>query len=240
MYGMLRAADVAKYFGKKNVTVVEFGIASGAGILNMVTLAPAIENETGVSLRIVGFDSGGGLPTIQGYKDHPELWNPGDFSTGDRDGLARQLKGRAEIIWGNVADTARPFIDNLDPIAPLGFIAVDLDLYSSTKAALTCLGGSPEKYNPAVSMYFDDVRFYFASEWSGELAAIREFNDEHELRKISPDRSLPGQRPAKVESWYAAMYVYHVFDHEHRQIPRERNPLAIPDHAEFMASRHLF
>jgi hypothetical protein len=31
LYGMLRAADVAKYFGKHRVTAVEFGVASGAG-----------------------------------------------------------------------------------------------------------------------------------------------------------------------------------------------------------------
>lgn len=57
VYGMLRAADVAKYFGKKEVTVIEFGVASGAGLLNMIEVAPQIERETGVQIRIVGFDT---------------------------------------------------------------------------------------------------------------------------------------------------------------------------------------
>src|SRR6266404_6525062 len=73
LYGMLRASDLAKYFGHKCVTVVEFGVASGAGLLNMVSLAPQISEESGIDFRIVGFDTGRGLPPVHGYKDHPEL-----------------------------------------------------------------------------------------------------------------------------------------------------------------------
>jgi hypothetical protein len=237
---MLRAADVAKYFGKKQVTVVEFGVASGNGLLNMINLAPEIEKETGVELRIVGFDTGKGLPPVKGYKDHPELWNSGDFAMEDHDGLMRKLAGRAEIIWGDIAETIGPFTDAIDPEAPLGFISVDVDIYSATKSALQCLTGRSENYNPAVSMYFDDVSFFFANEWSGELLAISEFNSAHELRKIGRDRSLPGRRPTKAEQWYSAMYVCHVLDHEARQRPREREELTIGAHADFMNSQFLF
>ena len=240
LYGMLRAADVAKYFGKKQVTVVEFGVASGNGLLNMINLAPEIEKETGVELRIVGFDTGKGLPPVKGYKDHPELWNSGDFAMEDHDGLMRKLAGRAEIIWGDIAETIGPFTDAIDPEAPLGFISVDVDIYSATKSALQCLTGRSENYNPAVSMYFDDVSFFFANEWSGELLAISEFNSAHELRKIGRDRSLPGRRPTKAEQWYSAMYVCHVLDHEARQRPREREELTIGAHADFMNSQFLF
>lgn len=240
LYGMLRAADLAKYFGKKRVTVIEFGVASGAGLLNMISLASAIEKETGVELRIVGFDTGKGLPAVEGYKDHPELWNSGDFAMEDRDDLLRKIAGRAEIIWGNIADTIAPFTDTIDPASPVGFISIDVDIYSATKSALTCLLSRPEKYNPAVSMYFDDVSFFFANDWAGELLAINEFNDAHELRKIGPDRSLPGHRHAKAATWYPAMYVCHILDHEARQKPRTRQELPIGAHAEFMASRFLF
>jgi hypothetical protein len=240
LYGMLRAADVAKYFGKKRVTVVEFGVASGAGLLNMINLAPAIEKETGVELRIVGFDTGQGLPSVHGYKDHPEIWNSGDFAMEDRDGLMRKLGGRAEINWGNIADTIGPFTDTIDPAAPLGFISIDVDIYSATISALKCLTSRPEKYNPAVSMYFDDVSFFFANEWAGELLAISEFNDAHELRKIGRDRSLPGQRHTKAAPWYSAMYVCHILDHEARQRSRQRQELTIGAHADLMVSRFLF
>jgi hypothetical protein len=240
LYGMLRAADVARYFGNRRVTVIEFGVASGAGLLNMADLAPAIEQETGVAFRIVGFDTGSGLPPVVGYKDHPELWNPGDFATEDRDALVRKLGNRAEIIWGDISDTIDSFTDAIDPAAPLGFVSVDVDIYSATKAALRCLIGRPEKYNPAISMYFDDVNFFFANEWAGELAAIAEFNQEQVMRKIGRDRSLPGRRAYKAEGWHASMHVCHVFDHEARQKPRKRDQLTLGAHAEFIASQFLF
>ncbi len=239
LYGMLRAADVAKYFGANRATVVEFGVASGTGLLNMISLASLIERETGVSLRIVGFDTGRGLPPVQGYKDHPELWNSGDFAMENRDALMRKLDDRAEIIWGDIAETIGPFTDAFDQAAPLGFVAVDVDIYSATRAALHCLTGSPKKYVPAISMYFDDVSFFFANQWAGELAAINEFNEQHEMRKIDPDRSL-GKRPVKTNGWYSNMYVCHVLDHEARQKPRERQSLTIGAHADFMASQFLF
>jgi hypothetical protein len=239
LYGMLRAADLAKYFGRKYVTVIEFGVASGAGILNMMSLASLIEKETDVSLRIVGFDTGRGLPPVKGYKDHPELWNPGDFAMEDRDSLMQKIGNGAEIIWGDIAETIGPFTDSIDPTAPLGFISVDVDIYSATKSALRCLSGATDKYLPAISMYFDDVSFFFANQWAGELAAIREFNEQHELRKIDVDRSL-NRRPVKAEGWYSNMHVCHVLDHEARQSSRKREQLTIGAHADFMNALNLF
>ena len=92
-YGMLRAADTAKFFGKSAVTACEFGVATGMGLINMTQLAELIEAETGVKFRVVGFDTGAGLPAPSGYKDHPELWSSGDFSMGDPDLLRRRLAG---------------------------------------------------------------------------------------------------------------------------------------------------
>jgi hypothetical protein len=239
LYGMLRAADIAKYFGRKRVTVIEFGVASGAGILNMISLASLVEKETDVSLRIVGFDTGRGLPPVKGYKDHPELWNPGDFAMEDRDSLMQKIGNRAEIIWGDIAETIGPFTDSIDPTVPLGFISVDVDIYSATKSSLRCLSSAPEKYLPAISMYFDDVGFFFANQWAGELAAIREFNEQHELRKIDVDRSL-NSRPVKAEGWYSNMHVCHVLDHEARQNSRRREQLTIGAHVDFISALNLF
>jgi hypothetical protein len=214
-------------------------VASGAGLLNMIELAPQIQRETGVKLRIVGFDTGRGLPPVQGYKDHPELWNGGDFATEDKEALSRRVAGGAELIWGDIGDTVGPWAETMDESAPLGFVSVDVDIYTATRAALRCLDGKPEKYNPAVSMYFDDVTFFFANRWAGELAAIEEFNQEHELRKIGPDMSL-GRRPVMNDNWYPNMYACHILDHETRQRPRDRSQLTIGAHDEFMASRFLY
>ena len=59
-YGMLRAADLARYLGLKHVTVCEFGVATGNGLLAMIDLARRLSPETGIEFRIVGFDTGEG------------------------------------------------------------------------------------------------------------------------------------------------------------------------------------
>jgi hypothetical protein len=239
-YGMLRAADSAKYFGHESVTVIEFGVASGAGLLNMADLAGMIEAETGIKFRVVGFDTGAGLPAVQGYKDHPEIWNPGDFAMEDREGLLKKLDGRAEVIWGDIAETIKPFTVKLTSESPVGFISIDVDIYSGTKSALQVLDGSTDKYLPAISMYFDDVSFFFANKWAGELAAIEEFNGTNEQRKIDHDRSLVWHRPPQFDGWYSNMYVCHMLDHSARQSPLARPKLTIKEHAEFMKTRFLF
>ena len=100
------------------MTVIEFGVASGAGLLNMVELASLISSETGINFKLFGFDTGRGLPQIDGYKDHPELWNPGDFATEDPGALLQKLDGRADVIWGNISDTIDGFVARLS--APSG------------------------------------------------------------------------------------------------------------------------
>lgn len=239
-YGLARAARVARFFGHKTVTACEFGVAHGAGLLAMVSLAEQLGPALGVTYRIVGFDTGGGLPEIQGHKDHPELWSAGDFSMGDRDGLVAAVGGRAELVFGDIERTVDGFRDTLTPEAPLGFVSIDVDIYSGSRSALRCLTGAPDRYLPAVSMYFDDVSFFFANRWCGELASIEEFNAEQPARKIDLDRSLPGRRPVKDAAWYPNMYVCHVLDHEARKRPRPREALDIRAHDTFMREHALY
>ena len=123
----------------------------------------------------------------------------------DRTALFDKLGERADVIWGDIAETVEPFIATVEPSSPIGFISVDVDIYSECKSSTWLSTSSPEKYTPAVSMYFDDVGFFFANAWAGELAAISEFNVENQFRKIDHDRSLPGHRPIKAEAWYPAM-----------------------------------
>jgi hypothetical protein len=240
-YGMLRAADCANYFGYSEVTIVEFGVASGAGLTNMIELSQLIEEETGIKFRIFGFDTGAGLPQVDGYKDHPEIWNVGDFTMEDRTALEKKLGRDAAIVWGDIEQTVTPFLAQLTEKAPIGFISVDVDIYSGARSALKLLTGATSAYLPAISMYFDDVSFYFANRWAGELAAIEEFNEDRSLRKIDLDRSLAsGRRPGVPRGWYNMMYVCHVLDHPKRQSSGVRSKLTIKEHAEFMSSKSLF
>jgi len=233
-YGMLRAADLAKALGHASITVVEFGVATGNGLLCMVEHARKIEAETGVFVRVVGFDTGSGLPPTTGYKNHPELWREGDFSMEDQKRLLAKLDGRAELILGDIKDTILPFADALDGSSPIGFVSIDTDIYSGAKDALRGFSKAPECYLPAVSMYFDDVGSFFSNQWCGELVAIEEFNQENSLRKIDNDRSLR-YRPVPYMPWYDHMYVLHVLDHPIRNRGIERNALSLEEHYAYYA-----
>jgi hypothetical protein len=238
-YGMLRAADLARCLGRKGVTICEFGVATGNGLLAMIDLARRFEPETGIRFRIVGFDTGAGLPQIGGYEDHPELWSPGDFAMVNQDELTRRIDGRAELFLGDIKDTVSGFIDSLSSDAPLGFVSVDVDIYSATCSALRCLQGPAERYLPAISMYFDDVTFFFANRWCGELRAIDEFNRDHELRKIDHDRGLLRRTVEAPALWHSRMYVAHILDHEFRSRPGDRQSMGLEDHIAFMRQYNM-
>ena len=239
-YGMLRAADMARFAGKKKATVCEFGVATGNGLMNMVELAAMIKTETGIELRVVGLDSGQGLPIVEGHADHPELWSPGDFAMTNRDDLKRRVGDRAELIFGDIADTVDGFVASLEESAPLAFISVDVDIYTGSKSALRSLTGRPELYAPAISVYLDDTQFFFANRWCGELLAIEEYNQQNALRKIDEDRSLPGHRPDSITYWYRSMYVCHILDHELRTKAVKREGLSLEQHFAFMKESGLF
>ena len=232
-YGLLKACDLARFVGAKKVTACEFGVATGDGLLAMCDLAAQLEPETGVEIRIVGFDTGSGLPQIEGYEDHPELWSPGDFPMADRMTLVNRVGDRAELIFGDITETVNGFVAGLSPQAPLGFISIDVDIYSGARSALRCLMGPADRYTPAIAIYLDDVGFYFANRWCGELRAVEEFNGAGEHRKIDRDYSIAKRSP---EGWHARTFVAHILDHEIRRKPRERKVMGLGDHLEMMRS----
>lgn len=233
-YGMLRAADTAAYFGKSAVTVCEFGVARGWGLMNMAKLADMISTETGVDVRVFGFDTGKGLPPPTSYKDHPELWSAGDFLMDDPEDLRKRLGNRTTLILGDIADTVDAFRESLTSTAPIGFVSIDVDIYSGTVSALRALHGSSDKYLPAISFYFDDVASYFNNFASGELCAVAEHNAAFPHRPIDIDRSLPGIRTDIDHRWNKHMYVCHILDHPARMSPPQRPPLNLMEHLQHM------
>lgn len=233
-YGMFRAADLARFLGRTSVTICEFGVATGNGLMAMVELAALIGPETGIEFRIVGFDTGAGLPALGGPEDHPEIWSPGDFQMGDREALLRRIDGRAELRFGDIKDTVAQFLADLRAESPLGFVSIDVDIYSATVSALRCLDGAADLYLPAISMYFDDVAFFFANRWCGELRAIEEFNQAHASRKIDSDRSIWRRGGRSYEPWFHHMYVAHVLDHEVRSRSQPRQGMDLNEHLGYM------
>jgi hypothetical protein len=221
-YGVLHAADQAKLLGLTSVTVVEFGVANGEGLLNLCDLARRAEKCTGVHVEVVGFDSGAGMPAPLDYRDHPELYLQGDFPM-DQKALNKVLPPIVDLKLGPLSETLIDFVAAKHP--PIGFASIDVDYYSSTKDALGLFAAAdPNKYVAVPLLYFDDIMFETHNEWCGELLAINEFNTDHVMRKIVPDRFLSTRRVFKNPRWLQQMYVLHVLDHPWRNaLTRERD-----------------
>lgn len=215
-YAILRCADLAHRLGIKEVTLVEFGVAAGAGLLNMCRLAEAVSAETGVRFRVIGFDTGSGMPPPTSYRDHPELYQEGDFPM-NVEALRVALPPFAQLVLGDIRSTVPGCLQQVPKSAPVGFVSLDVDYYSSTKEALLLLDGDPEQYLPRVLVYVDDLEDESHNSYCGASLAVNEFNHEHELRKIERWQFLRGYRIFRNARWIDHMYTCHVLDHPIRQ-----------------------
>ena len=179
------------------ISVLEFGVAGGSGLLVLEREAAAVEKELGVSIQVYGFDNGpAGLPAFIGdYRDHPDKWQPGDFPM-DEPLLRSRLGRRTTLVLGNVAETVPRFFD--DPsVPPVGFVAFDLDLYSSTTHALRILSLPGRRTLDHVPVYFDDTEHSVSHRFAGELLAIDEFNETSAHVKIDRWRGLAAIGPSR-------------------------------------------
>lgn len=211
-FPILYAADAAIKYGFKTMTIIEFGVAGGAGLHNMCQIAERTTKATGIDFRVIGFDTGKGMPPAVDYRDLPENFQEGDFSM-DVEKLTRSLPAFAKLVVGDIEDTVPTYLSSLTEEAPVGFISVDVDYYSSAKKALTILTGSPLHYLPIVPVYLDDLGADGVNPWTGELLAVNEFNEENKLRKIAPFTMLRARRIFKNPSWIDRMYASHFHDH---------------------------
>jgi hypothetical protein len=218
-HSLLNMADQARKLGIRKLTSVEFGVAAGAGLLNMCHIAARVTKETGVEFDIVGFDSGTGMPPPRDYRDHPEYFAEGDFQA-DSAALQKKLPANARLVIGDVARTVPEFVKTLDASAPLAFAAIDVDYYWSTKECLAVFMGPANCYLPVTSVYLDDLEEQGMNPWAGELLAINEFNDEQRLRKITPANFLRPGRIFRNAKWIDHMFSLHVFDHPLRSTAR--------------------
>jgi len=212
-FGTLEAARGARDQGKREVTIIEFGVAAGGGLLGMCDLAKRVTEITGVKIKVVGFDTGVGMPPPVDYRDHPDLYQAGDFPM-DQESLRKKLPSNARLIIGELGDTVPRFLAELNTEAPIGFVAVDVDYHSSAVAALQIFADPiPSKYLPLPILYLDDIVLPSHSRFSGELLAVEEFNAAHQLRKIDQHRFLRSQRIFKQARWIDQIFLLHVFDH---------------------------
>ncbi len=221
-YGILKAADEAKARGLSGVSVIEFGVAAGGGLMNMCAIAEKVSRITGVHIEVYGFDGGKGMPAPADYRDHPEAYQEGDFPS-DIEALRKALPRNGHLIIGDLAETVPLFVQGqLNDKSPIGYVEVDVDYYSSTVEALKLFEGPATSYLPLVTAYFDDVQFELHNPFAGELLAIKEFNQRNQFRKICRWEFLECRRVFRNAEWLKHMFTLHVMDHPERQVGFKR------------------
>ncbi len=206
-----QAALLARKLGLNEISVIEFGVAGGAGLLALERHAERVGSALALKIYVYGFDTGSGLPAPVDYRDIPYQWQQGFYSM-DEERLQSKLQ-HAELILGNVAETVENFCAR-EKVAPVGAIMFDLDFYSSTVDAFRIFNLEDEKILPRVHCYFDDIigdEQELYCQFTGERLAIAEFNRKNTKSKIAEVHYLRARRVQ--EYWYDAIRVVHNFSH---------------------------
>jgi len=210
-YCVYHAALLARWLGYEAISVIEFGVAGGNGLVALERLAAEISSATAVEIQVYGFDTGHGLPAPRDYRDLPYHWKQGFFEM-DKHQLEQRLD-RARLVLGDIEQTAGTFFSAHRP-APIGAVMHDFDLYSSTVAGLSMFDVDERYRLPRVYCYFDDIigsEVELYNDFTGERLAIEEFNSAHDDKKLSKAYHLITRYP--MRTWYHQIYVLHDFSH---------------------------
>jgi hypothetical protein len=230
-YCMWHAARLAQQLGYPEISVAEFGVAGGVTLTILQRYAKEIEKSMGVRIKVYGFDTGGGLPQLEGPEDLHYWFRPSQYPM-DVDRLRRRLD-TAELILGNVRDTVIDFFAKGDR-PPLAAIFNDLDLFSSSRDALRILDSDSKNFLPRLFLYLDDVVGSAAEMYgpfNGELAANELFNLTHDRIKIHRNQNL---LPYSRFLWRTQIYYVHLFGH-----PRYGDYVGGTDQSEIEAELRL-
>ncbi|MGH8719905.1 MAG: hypothetical protein ACREV0_13360 [Burkholderiales bacterium] len=220
-WGVLQGARLAHALGYERISVIEFGVAAGNGLLSLESVSAKIERMFNVVIDVHGFDNVVGLPGPKDYRDIPHTFSGGDFPM-DEAALRAKLK-RANLHLGLVSENIARFLASNS--APIAFVSFDLAFYTSTMDALKVLDADQGLLLPRIQCYFDDI--FECGDFDGERLAIADFNASRTYRKISPIHQLRYFVPARTmnpASKWDKYYLAYIFDHErYGQNPRIRD-----------------
>jgi len=211
-FGVLQAIYLAKRLKLDSVSVVEFGVAGGNGLVALEKYALELGQKYSIKVEVYGFDLGSGLPSPADFKDLGYVWKRGSYKM-DVESLQRKLKG-AKLLLGDVADTVTAF--NSSRPAPIGFISFDLDYYSSTVNAFHIFDGPDSSLLPRVFCYFDDIvsdGHQIHCDLVGELLAIKEFNERNIGVATIAAPSVMRTGTVFPAEWQQQIFVHHRFGH---------------------------
>src|SRR5215831_18077793 len=76
-YGVVQAARLAQKLDIKEIAVIEFGVGTGRGLIELESLQEQITGQFDVALRVFRFDLGDGLPAPKDVRDCPYLFRRG-------------------------------------------------------------------------------------------------------------------------------------------------------------------
>lgn len=210
VWGVLCGVDLARSLNYPEVSVIEFGVAGGNGLIELEKIAVEIESLYQVKIHVYGFDTGTGLPKPCDYRDLPQHWSAGHFKM-DEKKLREQLQ-RAHLVIGPVNETIPAFIKS--EMAPVAFASFDMDFYSSTASAFNLFTAEHSKLLPRIYCYFDDIFGFSYCDFNGERLAINEFNEKNSLTKIAKIHGLKYFCGVKDAMWPEQMFLVHLFNHE--------------------------
>ena len=205
------AAELAHYLGYPAISVIEFGVGGGSGLVNCEFHAKEISRLFNIHIDVYGFDTATGLPPPNDYRDIPYIFRDGYYRMD-----VRKLQNRlrfAKLILGDIKETFNDFIAKED-FAPIGAMMVDVDYYSSTVPILQSLLGDPGSFMPRVKIYFDDI--WPGIEHLGESLAISEFNQSG--KNVTLARS---SAQAVCNEYDAHLYLHKDYDITVHKIDRQ-------------------
>jgi hypothetical protein len=211
LWGVIQAAYLATSLDVGRLSVLEFGVGRGDGLVLLERAAKLVGRRLGVDLDVVGFDIGTGVPEPEDPRDVPNMFVPGLYRM-DLDATRARLD-RAQLIVGEVRDTVPSFV--AERHAPVGFAAFDFGSYHGTLGALAVLDAPADLLLPRVYCYFANVLGFTYGDCVGERLAIADYNARTASRKLSPIWGLRHYAPRRFRNaaWPERYYMAHALDH---------------------------
>ena len=213
-YCIFHAADLAQRLNIPRISIIEFGVAGGNGLVSIERIIDLLKSTTDIKtdFEVYGFDTGKGLPEFETYADLPYWFRPSQYQM-DIDRLKSQLT-YTKLVIGNIRDTIGSFFDSYCP-APVGTMLIDVDYYSSTIDCLTIFDrpGYDKYFLPRIHLYFDDIigqELEMYGPFNGMLRAIEESNNKRDDVKIHLNQNLI---PRSHIGYRYQIYYAHLFKH---------------------------
>lgn len=126
----------------------------------------------------------------------------------DPQALQKHLNRKSKLILGDISQTVHESVKDIQK-DPVGFVSIDVDIYSSARDALQVFSLLEKQMLLHVPVYFDDILFMGRHKYAGELLAIEEFNQFQQFVKLDLWHGIECNRPFPENPWLKNFYVAH-------------------------------